>query len=158
MSESKTKLTKVSLSGADTVLWEKMKPKLLIALDKFLDTVINYDTGASIKQEAQEFTSAMIKYGKAKLEKASIENDKLNAEIEEIYTRIKKDKAETRKINAVADRINFDNQIRALKVSLGGAKALMIGSRNEEDILLVKRLDAFFDVINEFKYSNEEIE
>ncbi|KOH42628.1 hypothetical protein NC99_45570 [Sunxiuqinia dokdonensis] len=97
----------------------------------------------------------MIHFGKEKLKKASIENEKLNAEIEEIYTKIKKEKAETRKINAVADKINLENQLRAIRISLGSAKALMIGSEDNEDILFIKRIDAFLDVINEIKYSDE---
>lgn len=155
MSEAQNRLTKVSLSGADPILWEKLQSKLLVILDKSLETIINYDTGATIKDEAREFTSAMIHFGKEKLKKASIENEKLNAEIEEIYTKIKKEKAETRRINAVADKINLENQLKAIRISLGSAKALMIGSEDNEDILFIKRIDTFLDVINEIKYSDE---
>ncbi len=151
----KNKITEISLSGSNPILWEKLRTKLISVLDKSLDTIINYDTGATIKEEAKEFTSEIIKYGKEKLKKVSIENDKLNAEIEEIFTKIKKEKAETRKINAEADKINLDNQLRAIKISLGSAKALLIGSESKEDILFIKRVDAFLAVINDIKYSNE---
>lgn len=154
-SDSKRKITKISLSGSDPILWEKLRSKLLLVLDKSLDTIINYDTGATVREEAREFTSAFIQYGKDKLKKASIENDKLNAEIEEIYTKINRENAEIRKINAEADKINLDNKIRALKISLGSAKALLIGSENKEDILFVKRVNAFLEAINDVNYSNE---
>ena len=154
-SEPRKKLTKVTLTGSDPMLWEKMRSKLLLVLDKSLETVINYETGTTVKEEAQEFTSALIKYGKNKLEKASIENDKLNAEVEEIYTKIKKEKAETRKINAEADRINLENRIREIKISLGSAKAMLIGNENNEDIIFIKKIDAFLNVLNDMKYSNE---
>lgn len=150
----KKKLTKVSVSGADSVLWNKLRNKLIQVLDRSLDTIINYDTGATIKDEAKEFSSAVIQFGKEKLKKASIENDKINAEIEEIYTKIKKEKAETRKINAEADQINLDNQIKAIRITLGSAKALLIGSADNEDILFVKKVDAFLDVLKELKQSN----
>ena len=150
----KKKLTKVSVSGADSVLWDKLRNKLIQVLDRSLDTIINYDTGATIKDEAKEFSSAVIQFGKEKLKKASIENDKINAEIEEIYTKIKKEKAETRKINAEADQINLDNQIKAIRITLGSAKALLIGSANNEDILFVKKVDAFLGVLKELKQSN----
>lgn len=152
---TKNRLTKISVSGADPILWDKLKSKLLLILDKSLDTIINYDTGGTIKDEAREFTTALIEFGKEKLKKASIENEKLNAEIEEIYTRIKKEKAETRKINAIADKINLDNQLRAIRISLGSAKALLIGSEENEDILFIKRVDTFLEVINDMKHSDE---
>lgn len=153
--EQKSRIRKVTVSGNDPLLWERLKPKLLDVLDKSLETIINYDTGATIKDEAKEFTSAMLEYGKEKLKKASIENGKLNAEIDGIYSKINKEKAETRKINAITDTINLNNKIKSLRISLGISKVLLLGSENNEDIIFLKRIDTFIEVLKDLKNTNE---
>ncbi len=142
-------ILKIDVSGDNQALWEQLRSKLIAAVGNFLDSTIDVETGSTIRQEAQKFTSLALDYGKSKLQKAGIENDKIIAEIEEKYAVIEKTKAEGRKLVAEAKQIEFDTSLRKLKASLKLAKALVIGKQDEESIVFTRQIEGFLEAINE---------
>lgn len=144
----KKKVLEVQVVGKNRELWGELRDKLMMAVTKTLDTVINHENNTSIRDEAKEFASALIDHAKAKLKRAGLENEKIIAEIDNLYVRREKELAETRKLNAEAKSIEIKNRIKSLKISLGGMKVLMIGQDGEEDLLFIKQIDAFLNVLN----------
>ncbi|MDN5200168.1 hypothetical protein QQ008_02320 [Fulvivirgaceae bacterium BMA10] len=124
---------------------------MIQVVKEFLDFTIDHENKSTIKDEARVFTTALLDYAKQKLAKPGIDNQKTLAEIEEIYARRQRELAEARKTNAEAEKIEFETSIRKLKVALGSAKVLLIGKQGGEEILFLKQIDNFLDVLKEFE-------
>ncbi len=60
---------KVSISGKNGSIWEKFRERFHEQIERLLDTVVNQDDNTTVRDEAKEFSNALIKYGKAKLNK-----------------------------------------------------------------------------------------
>jgi hypothetical protein len=148
--EERKQYLRVDVGGKSPEIWNALRGKLIHAVNKFLDSTIDTIDNKTIRQEAQAFTHALLEHAKEKLAKAGIENQKLLAEIDYIFSQREKEIAEARKINAEAHKIEIENSLRQLKLSLGMAKALLIGEEEGESIIFVKKIDAFLDVIKEF--------
>ncbi len=149
--QDKINFIEVSVKGKSDAIWLPLKAKLLESVNSILDTVIDSKENTTIKEEVKELTSCLLKYAKAKLNNPAIENQKLLAEIETLYTKKNKEIAETRKINAEATAIEFQNKINSLSLSLQLAKVLMISSEDEGAILYVKEIDGLIDVVKSIK-------
>lgn len=149
MSEKEKKVIKIEVEGEDKVLWKKLKPKLIEAMTKFLDVIIDNENDTTIREEAKKFTSALLDYGKQKLNKAGIDNEKTLAEIDLLYSQKEKEVAEARKIHAEADALEIENTIKRLKLSLIGVKLLMVGENGNEEAIFLKQVDEFLRAIEE---------
>jgi hypothetical protein len=154
MEDNKSEFIKVEVQGKDTSLWRTLQPKLIQTIHNFLNTVIDSERNTTIREEAKKFTSALLDYGKQKLEKAGLENDKIIAEVDLIYSQKEKEIAETRKIHAEADAIEFNTNIKKLRFSLLGIKVLMVGEKNEEELIFLKQVEEFISVIKEIEKEN----
>lgn len=144
------KYLKVDIAGQSQDLWQEMRFKLIDVINTFLDSTLDHQTNNSISDEAKEFTSALLNHAKEKLPKAGIENEKIIAEIDQLYIIKQKELAQTRKLNAESSEIEFSLALKKLKVSLGMTKALLIGESQKEDIIFVKQIESFIKVLNEF--------
>jgi hypothetical protein len=151
MSEDIHTFLRIEVSGEDGELWKKLRSKLVQAITNFLEFEIDPIKHSSIKEEAQKFTSALLDYGKSKLNKPGIDNDKTLAEIEEIYGKVQKTRAEARKINAEASAIELQNVIRKLKIALGAARVLMVGSPEAETVLFLKEIESFKQLLDVYE-------
>lgn len=147
--EHKGKIIKIDVAGKDPDLFSKIKGKLFIAVDKFLESVIDYDTGTTVKEETRKLASLALNFAEEKLKKTGIENQLILAQVDEKYAQIEKGKAETRKLNAEARKLDFDQSLKELSLSLRLTKALLTGKPGEENLMFVKQLDAFLDAIND---------
>lgn len=143
------KFIEVEVEGKDKKTWQNLKAKLIETINKSLDTVINYDNQSTIRDEAKEFTIALLNHAKAKLNRAGVENDKIIAEIELTYSQRSKELAEARKINAEAQAIEFKNAVNNLRLSLSGMKALLIGENDNTDIVFLNQIDFLLNSISE---------
>lgn len=137
------KLLAIEIKGKDPVLWQQLREKFIIAINRSLDTIINAEHNASIRDEAKEFASALIDHAKSKLKKAGIENEKLIADVDRLFVQREKQMAEARKINAEAKAIELKNTIKELKLSLGAMKVLMVGEMGEEDLIFTIQIEEF---------------
>lgn len=149
MEKDKHDYIEVQVVGINKKTWSELKSKLSIAVSKALDTVINYEENTTVREEAKEFASAIIAHAKAKLKKAGVENQKLLAEIDLLYTQNEKERANTRKLNAEANEIEISNMVKSLIISLGGLRALSIGQEEPEDILFIKQIETFLGTLNQ---------
>jgi hypothetical protein len=146
-----SKFIRIDLEGVDGEKWYHLRKKFVHAIHKTLDTVIDYDTGGTLRDEAKKFTTELLHYGKAKLQKAGLENNELMAQIDLLYSQKEKELAEARKLNAEAEALEIQNNIRKLKLSIGGMKALMMGEAGEEEILFLRQMDHFLEVLRDFE-------
>ena len=133
--------TKISVEGGDKKLWAKLKSKLVNLITELLETKINDKTGGTTEEELKRATTNLIEYANAKLEKPSIENQKLLVEIESVLATKAKTQAETRKINAEAEKIEIENIAGKLKLALGLAKALGHSTGDQEIIIFIKNIE-----------------
>lgn len=152
------KYLKVDIAGRSPKVWNNLKEKMLIAINSFLDSTIDTIDNKTVRDEAKEFTHALLKYGKDKLAKAGLENDKILAEVDLLYSQKEKELAEARKLNAEAQRIEFDTAIKRLRLSLKMTKVMLIGEPGEEALIMVKSVEQFIEVLDDFKYSSYEAE
>ncbi len=152
-STEKKQYLKERIAGKSPNLWSNLKEKLLQAIHSFLDITIDGVNNKTIREEAKEFSHALLKYGKDKLEKAGFENDKIRAEADLLYSQKEKELAEARKLNAEAQKVEFENAIKQLRLSLKMTKAILLGEPGEEALILVKSVEQFIKVLDDFAYS-----
>jgi len=157
MNEHNDKYLQIDVSGKNPDLFKKMREKLLTAVNSFLDTTIHHTDKTSIKQEAQKFKDLALDYGKNKLKKSGLENEKLAAEIEETYSQSQLNLAEARVKNAEADAIEFDNATTKMLFKLKMTKVIMAGSSGEEEMFFVKQIDDFIEVVNAYKSGQQSL-
>ena len=131
-SEKAQKFVKIELEGKDNNLWKNLQSKLIGVINNFLDSVIDHKNESTIREEAKKFTSALLDYGKNKLEKAGLDNEKIVAEVDLLYSQKEKQFAEARKLHAEADLIELQTNVKKLKIALSSMKLLMIGEANNE--------------------------
>lgn len=153
MEDPKKKIIKIDVSGKDQALFNKLRKRLLESVERLLDSPINYQTGTTVREETKKLTSLALNYAAEKLKKPAIENQLLLAEIEEKYSIAEKNKAETRKIDAETNKLVFEQSLKELYFSIKLSKALIIGKKGEEAIIMLKELDSFLEAIEEIKSS-----
>lgn len=150
-SEKAQKFVKIELEGKDNNLWKNLQSKLIGVINNFLDSVIDHKNESTIREEAKKFTSALLDYGKNKLEKAGLDNEKIVAEVDLLYSQKEKQFAEARKLHAEADLIELQTNVKKLKIALSSMKLLMIGEANNEEIIFLKQIDVFLQTIKEIE-------
>ncbi|MBK7391132.1 MAG: hypothetical protein IPI23_19305 [Bacteroidetes bacterium] len=104
MEEQSKNICEIKLHGDDELLWEKLRQKLISVINTFLDNTIDFDKGTSVRDEVKKLASLTLNFAEEKLKKPGIENQKLLAEVDEIYSKIEKNKAEANKINVEAKK------------------------------------------------------
>lgn len=151
-STEKKQYLKEETAGKSPELWNSLREKVLQAVHNFLDITIDGVDNKTIREEAKEFSHALLKYGKDKLEKAGLENDKILAEIDLLYSQKEKALAEARKLNAEAQKAEFENAVRQLQLSLKMTKVMLVGEPGGEALILVKSVEQFIKILDDFKY------
>lgn len=141
--KNNSKYLRVDVGGENDHLWAMLRHKLIEAISKLLDSEIDTSRHSTLRQEAEKFTSALLNYGKSKLLKPGIENEKTIAEIEQLYSLKQKNLAEIRKINAESEAIELATRIKKLKFIIDAAKIIMTGSDGKESLLFIKNIDNF---------------
>lgn len=154
MEEDKKKLVRIELTGADENLFAALKGKLIAMINKVLESAIDVNSGLTLKEEIQKFTSLGMQFAEAKLKKASIENELLISNIQEKYSQIEKNKAETRILNANAKALEFQQSLKELSFTLKMTKVLIAGNEGEESIIFLKQIDSFLEVVNSLNETN----
>ena len=137
----KKQYVKIEVEGHDKPRWAELRSKLVNVILEILDLKINCKTGGTVEDEFKRISSNVIEYANAKLEKPSIENQKLLAEIEQILANKGKEMAEARKLNAEAEKIELDNIVFKLRIVLGAAKVLANSSEDPELLIFVKNIE-----------------
>ncbi|MCX2432194.1 hypothetical protein [Pedobacter sp. GR22-10] len=148
--EKKTFL-KVEVEGQKASVWESAKGKLMDLMTKLMDAQINSYSDSTVREELKRAGSNVIEFANAKLQRPSLENIKLQAEIELMLKNSAKVDAETRKVNAEAEAVELANLEQKLKIVMGAAKMIAMGERNQEAILFCKDMES---LLGQFTNSN----
>lgn len=149
------RLTTIDVEGQDKDLWKRFKVGFMKKIEDLMAFEVNPDNKRTLKEEIGTFASKAIEYGKAKLDKAGIENQALLAEIEYKYAQAQREYAEARKIHAEArkgeveaEEAEFLLQLKKSRSLLRGLKALITtDTQGEELVLLSADMDAFLIMI-----------
>src|SRR5262249_21831890 len=139
------------VTGQDPLLWQGLRSKLVEVINGVLDSVIDHEKETTVREEAKKMTSALLDHAKARLAKAGLENEKIEAEIQRLYTQIENDYAEARKKHAEAEAIELNTALKKLWLSVGLTKAMLIGEAGEENIVFSQQIDAFLGTLKELE-------
>ena len=63
----KKQFVQVDVRGKTAALWQSLRPKLIQAMTDILDAVIDDEHGTTVRDEAQQLTTALLDYAKANL-------------------------------------------------------------------------------------------
>ena len=149
-SNKKKKLIKIEVAGEDPSLWLKLKPKLMESINKFLDSAIDFDKGTTVRDQGKKLISLAINYAEEKLKRPQAENNKIEAEISELYSRTEKNKEEARINRVKADDMEFNSAVNKLRLSLRLTKAMIIGKEDQESVVFTKQIELFLEALDEF--------
>lgn len=157
METENKKINVIKVRGEIDLSWENLRPKFIEIINNFLDSTIHFERGTSIRDEGKKLISLTLDFAEDKLKRPGIENAKMLAEVDEVYSKIELNKAEARKINAEANSLELETSLKKLKVSLRLAKVLMIGKEGQEAIVVTKQIDSFLDAIEAFTSENNQL-
>ena len=152
MDDPQKKIFKIEIGGKDDALFAKLRHKLINAVDRILDSAIDYQTGTTVREEAKKLTSLTLNFAEESLKKPGIENQLKLAEIEGKYAAAQRDKSETQRIDIETRKLQFEQSLREMSFTIKLTKALLIGKEGEETVVLVKQLNAFLDAMEEVRY------
>jgi hypothetical protein len=119
-------------------LWGGMGPKLQVALERVLDTVVDHRSEGTVRQEAQELISESIQSLKERLKKSGLENEELAARATKLLAEAEKERSIAKKTRAEAQDQEFMTIVKKLRLLLEAHRAM---EHNE--------LDGFLGVLKE---------
>ncbi|MHA1703946.1 MAG: hypothetical protein ACTSWK_16960 [Promethearchaeota archaeon] len=137
MIEKKDSIAKYTLRGLPDESWKRLEDSLFKIIDKISNKV---SSSSYLSEESKVATSDIInditkitsKWAKAKLDKPSLENERIKAEIAEKFASTKKLLAETEKTEEEINSLRIDN-------------------RHKELMYHVEELELFFNLMNKLK-------
>ena len=88
---------------------QKLRTKLLGALDRLLDTVIDIRTHQTVAATAKDLTASALEHLRERLREKGLENLKLEAETRKILAEAEKIAADVRRTDAEVEGIHLDN-------------------------------------------------
>jgi len=126
--------------------FNQIKPKIYGAINNVLGTVIDTQTGLTVKNEAQDILVESINNLKEKLKKTGLENEEIAARIIKILAEVENQKAAARKTNAESEQLEFMNIVRKLKLILESQKILMGIEKDSEE---VREIESFISILKD---------
>lgn len=142
-------ILRIDVVGKSPDTWSSLRSKLLAAIGKVLDSVIDPEHGTTVREEAKKFTSALLDHARARLAKAGLENEKIEAEVAKLYAECESISADARKKHAEAEATEFETAVKRLKLALELTKAMLIGEPGEEAIVFGNQVQALLGVLSE---------
>lgn len=141
-------ILRVDVKGKSPVVWEANRKKLLHAIERVLDQIGNNDDKTAwFKEQAKVVTSSLMDHARARLAKAGLENERIEAEVSNLYAQREKELAVARKTHAEAESTELDNAAKQLRLILSLTKVMLLGDTSEEAILFGQQIDAMMDDI-----------
>jgi hypothetical protein len=105
-------------------MWGGMGPKLQAALERVLDTVVDHQREATVRQEAQELISESIQSLKERLKKSGLENEELAARATKLLAEAEKERSIAKKTRAEAEGQEFVTIVKKLRLLLEAHRAM----------------------------------
>ncbi len=134
-------------SGKLRQFMTEIGPKLEQAMQQVMNTVIDPQSGTTVGQEAQDVIHESINHLKARLKKTGLENEEIAARITKLLAEAEREKAETRKLNAETDQMEFFMMARKLKLVL---EAHRLFALDGEEAPETQRLNAFIGLLGAY--------
>lgn len=143
------KIARIDVRGADTTLWATLRPKLIRKISEVLDSTLDNERGTTVREEAKQFTSAMLEYARRRLQREGLENDKIEAEIAELYAKRASELAQAESLTAAAEAQRQQTALRELCTCLSLTKAMLVGDKSEEAVLFGLQIESFLETVKE---------
>jgi len=144
MNEERDPYIQIEVGGKDENMWKRLRPKLLDAINTFLEAAMDNENEIDLRQEAKKFASALYEYRKDRFNSDDFEKDKIAAEIELMHSKKEMNYAQ-------AQSIRFKTTLDKLIIAMAGTKVILIGSRNEEELIFLKQIDEFLFVLKDIQ-------
>lgn len=141
MEHEDDEILKIKLRGKNPDLWKSLRHKFLTQLESILETVINFENSGTVRDELKNVSSELLKFTKEKLRRPGFENQKVLAEIDDLYSSSQHKLAQARMVNAQAKEVELKNKLLELKMSLAIVHASLIGESDEESLVFIKRIE-----------------
>ena len=141
----------VSVKSADSknpkgvMLQKELIPKLQTTIDRILNSVINTETGTSVKDEALDILKESIGHLKEQLRHKGLQNEEITARVTKLLAEAENQRATARKTRAESEQLEFMNTIQNLRLVLE-AQLIMIADENPKD---TQRLTGLVEVLKD---------
>jgi len=120
-------------------LWGGMSTRLQDALNHVLDTVVDYGSQATIREEAQNLIGESIQSLKERLKKTGLENEEVAARATKLLAEAEKEKSIAAKNRAEVDALEFSIIVRKLRLLIEAHRAIS-GDKLEGFLGVLKEL------------------
>lgn len=155
MKKDKKEYLEVRVRGKNLAIWKDKRAKLIeklsLAVEELMDKMIDPINKTTSREEAKQIISLGLNHIKSKLAKPGIENEKILAEIQQVYAKIEEISVSNRKNLAEAEAQEFKNFINRLEFSLGSTKILLHQDQDEDSVIFIKQLDDWLELIRSVK-------
>jgi hypothetical protein len=150
-------IVRIDVSGKDPEVWAKLRERLLDAVYQVLNTVIDAESGGTVRMEGQRAFSALFDNLKCRLKRAGFENEKIQAEVAALYAKCEVSIAHARKTNAEAAALEFDTAVKRLKTALGLCRALTVSTKDEEAVIFSSQIEAMMATVDDMLTEREKL-
>ncbi len=148
-SESSDRWLRVDVRGSNDKLWASLRSKFVTQIETLLSATLDHERGTTVRDEAKQFTSALLDFAKAKLAKSGLEAEQIAAEIGKTFAEKQTELARAEKTTEEARQIRIKNDVAELRLTLGATKAFLVGDESEEAVIFGKQLESFLCVLKE---------
>ncbi len=145
MDKKDSNILKLSVSGLPEESWNRLQDSLFRIIDKVSNKLdenssIDTDTIDSTSNILKDISSIASQWAKAKVEKPSLENEKIKAEITEKFAQTKKILKETEKTDEEIKSLRIENQHKELSYYLDNLERvfLLMQKFNEARLLFLE--------------------
>ena len=127
------------------MLQKELIPKLQTTIDRMLNSVINPETGTTVKDEALDLLKESIGHLKEQLRHKGLQNEEITARVTKLLAEAENQQAAARKTRAESEQLEFMNTIRKLRLVLE-AQLIIIADENPKD---AQRLTGLVEVLKD---------
>ncbi|RLD19457.1 MAG: hypothetical protein DRI69_08380 [Bacteroidetes bacterium] len=127
------------------MLQKELIPKLQTTIDRMLNSVIDTETGTTVKDEALDILKESIGHLKEQLRNKGLQNEEITARVTKLFAEAENQRAAARKTRAESEQLEFMNTIRKLRLVLE-AQLIIIADENPTD---TQRLTGLVEVLKD---------
>lgn len=128
-----------SVTPKAAIFHKELIPKLQTTIGRILDSVIDTETGTTVKDEALDILKESISHLKEQLRQKGLQNEEITARVSKLLAEAESQRASARKTRAESEQLEFLNTIRKLRLVLE-AQLIMISDESSKDGQHLKEL------------------
>ncbi len=135
----------VSKTPKAAKLQNELIPKLQKTIYSILDSIVDPETGTTVKDEALDILKESISNLKEQLRHKGLKNEEITARVTKLLAEAENQRATARKTRAESEQLEFMNTIRKLRLVLE-AQLIMITDENPKE---TQRLKGLLEVLRD---------